>query len=167
MAENRQINQAKPLVISTYLIRCCGGVILTLGTLKLLGTFTPTDEMRTYVGLSNPIFTFVSNGFVFIIAALIEIAVGWFCLTSKSIISGASILLVLCFSLIFYKIALIFVKYEGPCGCLFGINRFIPISTSKQRLIADIISIAILLVSITVLFYARIDSKRHSEVVPQ
>ncbi len=151
--------------VADVCLRLLGLIFLVLGVLKLHGIFYPEDTMWEYLGLSNPILSFLPNRAVLLGAALAEIGVG-ICNVSPKIALDARSSLLLWFSstTLAYKVMLALVKYDGPCGCLFGINRFIPLNTSTQSLISDIIVIVTFLVSLPLLVYAwwskRADSHR-------
>lgn len=133
--------------VSKTFIVLCASALLLLGTLKLLGSFVPTEVDRTYVRLSNPIFPFLSNQTVFFVASLAEIATGWFCMLGRNVLLRSFGLLWFAIGALGYKVLLIFVNYSGPCGCLLGVNRLIPMSPKLQRTVADSMLATIFLVA--------------------
>jgi hypothetical protein len=126
---------------------------LCLGGLKLLGvTFAATAAQQAYLLLPNPIMFFLPNRAVLGVAAVLEICVGVYGLQPKRPVSRrAGLLLWLAAATIFYKMALVVVQYQGPCGCLYGINMLIPLRPDVQRWVADVISLSALLASVSAL----------------
>lgn len=146
-----------------YSLRLMGGVFLMLGILKFLGLNFGTDHVvASYLGFPNPIFGFLTNWTVFAIAACAEIAVGWHALRGNGL-RRASFLLWISSAAVLYKIGLIYVKYRGPCGCLFGINTILPLSTATQRSVSDVILITAFLLSAVTMVYCFL-SARHQPV---
>jgi hypothetical protein len=143
-----------------YIIRLFGLTYFVLGLLKLHGLLFPVDAMVDYLGMPNPILFFFTNQMVLITAAFIEIPVGLFILISKrELRTLAGVLLWITAIAICYKFGLAAVHYKGPCGCLLGINRFLPISTATQKSLSDIILVAALIASLTAMCYAKIVKK--------
>jgi hypothetical protein len=136
-------------------LRLLGLTFLALGILKLHGLFYPETTMSEYLDLSNPIFSFLSNRVVLLGAAIAEICVGAGCLSPNADFRARSgSLLWLSAVTLAYKALLVVAKYEGPCGCLLGLNRFLPLSTSTQNGIADVIVIVTFVVSLALLLAA-------------
>lgn len=137
------------------LVRITGLLYLCLGVLKLHGILFPQETMSEYLSFANPVIFIVSNWSVLCIAATIEVFIGFCAWQNTSLRERSAMLLWLASSMLVYKIALIFVEYKGPCGCLFGINRFIPLATGTQRWIADIVTLYTLLLSASILLFLR------------
>ena len=143
-------------------ILCVFGILYTsLGILKLHGLIFPEDTMREYLRLSNPVIFFLANRTVLGFAALVEILVGMFVLRKgETVFARSGFLLWVTLAATAYRSALAHVHYNGPCGCLLGINRFLPISAKTQRSVADIILVATIVVAMVMLIYARIITAR-------
>lgn len=142
--------------VADVCLRLLGLLFLILGVLKLHGLFYPEATMREYLGLSNPILSFLPNRAVVLGAALAEIGVGMCSISTKIALGARSgLLLWLSFTTLAYKVLLALVKYDGPCGCLLGTNRFLPLSPSTQSLVADVIVLGTLLASLLLLMYAQ------------
>jgi hypothetical protein len=148
-------------------IRLLGLLFLGLGVLKLQAIVFPDIVWAEYLKIRNPIFFFVPNFYVFTLAGAAEVFVGINGLRGGSSLRWrAALLLWLSCATIAYKIALVFVHYKGPCGCLLGINRLLPLSISMQRTIAEALIISSLVVSLSVLIYAAL-SVRQREDCPE
>ena len=106
---------------------------MLLGHLKLLGLL----ERNDFLVLTNAIFAPLTNVTIVGIAGLVEIAVGLVALVSRKQLTGAWLLLWLSCGMMAYKLGLALVGYKGPCGCLLGITRLVPLPTGLQREIAD------------------------------
>lgn len=114
-----------------------GWVFVVLGILKLSGIILADSFNQTYLSLANPVFPVFTNRLVLAVGAMIEVGLGWF-ISRKSQSSFRPLMLVwLCLVILAYRFLLGFVDYEGPCGCLFGINRLLPLSVPLQRALAD------------------------------
>lgn len=136
-------------------VRLLGLIFLALGVLKMHALFYPEGAMREYLGIGNPILSFVPNRIVLLAAAFGEIMVGIYSYSRKStLVMRSGLLLWFSFTALAYKLLLALVQYHGPCGCLLGINRFIPLSIGTQNWLADIIGIAAFLVSLPLFAYA-------------
>jgi hypothetical protein len=151
-------NQTQPgLAYSSAdkLMRLLGALYLSLGVLKVQGLAFPESTLEEYLRLPNPVLFFLSNRAVLGIGALLEVFIGTYGLRSHHTLTArAGLLLWLAGSSILYKIALVFVRYKGPCGCLLGVNRFLPLRMGTQREIADYITIGTLLATLSVLLGA-------------
>jgi len=142
--------------VSDLLIRALSALFLCLGILKLHGIVFPQDTMREYLGIANPIVSFLPNRVVLVVGALVEIVIGTYGLRNSERLSWrAGCLLWLALVMVSYRISLLFVHYTGPCGCLLGVNRFLPIRIGTQRAIADMIIVVSILASIFVLALSR------------
>lgn len=155
MASN--FEEAKPRTsfrLADLLIRVVSLLYLSIGLLKLHGLAFPADTMGVYLGLSNPIVFFLTNRVILAAAALVEVIVGLAGLNLKLPLNlRAGFLFWLCIVAFAYKIGLAIVDYKGPCGCLLGLNRFLPLSVGTQKSLADIILIVTVFVSLAVLIY--------------
>lgn len=122
--------------------RACGLLFLVLGCLKLHGVIIPEETFSSYLALSNPLVFFLSNRAVLSLAGIAEITVGGIVLR-RGIVpqQRAAILLWLSAVTLLYRFLLRFIDYHGPCGCLYGINRVLPLTTNQQRIMADILLI--------------------------
>jgi hypothetical protein len=139
-------------VISDGLIGSLSLILLCLGIAKMLGVIYPADDQQAYLQLPNPIFQIVSNRVVLFGAAACEMCVGMYGLRfDKSPRSRAGLMLWIASATLMYKVSLVFVGYNGPCGCLVGLTRLIPLNPGRQRWIADIIIAATLVISISIL----------------
>jgi hypothetical protein len=152
---NRETNLTIWYRIADAAIRGMGLLFLALGALKFHGIMLARDTWAAYVHLPDAIFSFFPNSTIFTLAALCELVIGMRCLRHGRLAVRASLLLWFAGGAFVYKIGLIFVKYSGPCGCLFGINRFLPLSTSRQRWISDIILVITVIISLAVIVYDR------------
>jgi hypothetical protein len=138
-------------------VRLFSFLFIILGALKLLAVIFPnTVEVDEFLKFNNAIVPFIPNRYALTLAAITELFVGYFGLQRKNPLMIRSILL-LWFSgvLLAYHIGLILIRYRGPCGCLLGINRIIPIRVGTQNSLAQIIMIATLIVSGIITIYAR------------
>jgi hypothetical protein len=108
------------------------------------------------LGLANPIVFFLTNRTVLSLAAAAEIAVGAHALRSITPVSlrAAPLMWLACCALV-YKVGLALVHYKGPCGCLLGINRFLPLRPGAQRWVSDVIVVVAVIVSVAVLILDR------------
>ena len=122
---------------ATGLLRACGLFFLILGLLKIHGVVYPDSEFSAYLALSNPICVFLSNRAVFSVASLTEISVGVYCVRSRYVRYRAAALLWLSACMLLYRFLLGFIKYDGPCGCLYGLHHLLPMTTGMQRELAD------------------------------
>lgn len=142
--------------VSDILIRTLSALFLCLGVLKLHGIVFPQDTLREYLGIANPIVSFLPNRVVLVVGALAEIVVGTYGIRNSERLSWrAGILLWLALVMVAYRISLLFVHYTGPCGCLLGVNRFLPLRIGTQRAIADMIIVVAILACIFVLALSR------------
>lgn len=142
--------------IADAVLRLLGLIFFLLGALKLHGVLFPADTAREYLGLANPILYVLPNRVVLLAAALAELSVGKVVFSAKNSLSARSCLLLwLSGTTLTYKVLLVLVRYHGPCGCLFGVNRFLPLSPAMQRWIADTVVLATIFVSMAVFLYAR------------
>ena len=131
------------------------------GICKALGLLWPTTEgMEEYLRLANPILPFLKNRVIIAAAALAEISVGTYALNNKPNLAGRSGALLWIASMTgAYKIALFYVNYHGPCGCLLGLNKFLPMTPSHQRLMADALLVAIFLIMLPVFVFSRFSNR--------
>ncbi|HEY3760933.1 MAG TPA: hypothetical protein VGN23_04235 [Verrucomicrobiae bacterium] len=130
---------------------------ILLGFLKFLAiVFPKTIEIEDFLKFGNAIFPFIPNAYLLAAAAIVEVLVGWFCLQRKNSLLLRSIF-ILWFSaaVLLYEMGLVMIRYRGPCGCLLGINRIIPIQVSTQNALAQDIIIASFLITSAVMIYAR------------
>jgi ABC-type branched-subunit amino acid transport system permease subunit len=154
-----QTKDPASLVVLDGAVRTIGVLLLALGSFKLLGIIYVKDPLlKSYLTFPNPIFSWESNGAVLTLAALIEIIAGWLALR-RSGFYRAFILLWFASAALLYKIALIYVAYKGPCGCLFGINSILPLSVSTQRTVSDFILAATLVTGLIAVACWRLASR--------
>lgn len=145
-----------PSACADWAVRLFGLVFLGLGLFKFQGILFPQATLREYLGFPNPIVFFLSNRTVLSFAALIELLVGIHSLRPGIAMSTRSgLLLWFAASTLAYKFALGFVHYKGPCGCLLGISRFLPFGANMQQTLASVVVLIALVVSLSVLIYAR------------
>jgi hypothetical protein len=145
--------------LANKLTQSCGLLFLALGILKLHSILFPDVLAGEFLGFSNPIFI-VANRNVLGISTILEIGVGVIALKGgKSLFVRSGLLLWLACSALAYKFALALVHYQGPCGCLLGINRFLPIPISTQNWLSDIILLVTILISLCILIYARLSNE--------
>lgn len=139
-----------PMVFASNVTLGLGVLTAFIGIIKLHGLLFPAPEMREYLRLSNPIFFFLSNRIVLFAAALTEIGVGSFALRSShySLRTRSGLLVWACVIALAYKLGLAVVHYKGPCGCLLGLNRFLPLTIGHQKALADVILISTLVLSL-------------------
>jgi hypothetical protein len=171
MVASRSSSRARAVLgarIVDWAVRVVSLLLLTLGILKLVGVVFPEMEVRPYLGLANPLVPFLPNRSVLTLAAVVEIFVGQHCLRSQPLSERSALLLWFAAGVFFYKGLLAFVRYHSPCGCLVGINRFIPLDPDSQRTIADLITVVAALVAATALAYTRwgdVERGRASSIV--
>lgn len=145
----REISHTALYTVILAIVRCLGVTYLCLGILKLHGLLFPQEVMQAYLSVSNPIIPFLANQTVLMVAAAAEILVGLYVLFSRNSLSAScGLLLWLCAITMCYKLILVIVHYQGPCGCLLGIDRFLPIPIATQKLVSDIILLASLVISL-------------------
>lgn len=126
-------------LVSGGIIRFFALIYFVLGILKLHGILSPQEVMIEYLRLPNPIFSFLTNEMVLGFASALELFTGGYVLFSKNTnLFRSSMLLWLACITLFYKASLVVVHYKGPCGCLLGISRLLPISVSLQRSLSDL-----------------------------
>lgn len=146
------------------LIRLLGLFFLGLGVLELHAILFPDTVAAEYLKIRNPIVFFVPNFYVLTLAGAVEVFVGFNGLRGgNSLRWRAGLLLWLSCATIAYKVALIFVRYKGPCGCLLGINRFLPLSPSTQGTIADSLILSSFVISLLVLIYTALSLRRRKD----
>jgi len=134
---------------SSIVILFFAGMLLLLGQLKIFGLL----EKNPYFSLSNPVFPFLSNGLVTFLAAAVEIGIGLWIISTLRYIVGAWLILWLSSGLFLYKLALGLIKYEGPCGCLLGLTRLIPMTPQRQRFVASELAAAMFVSSLLILLH--------------
>ncbi len=103
--------------------RSLGICFLTVGFLKLMALSRVDVVYGTMLSAPNPIFGFWSNRGVLFLAAVTEIWVGVLaCLKGPPLgIRAGALLWFACVSL-FYQFLLVWVRYDGPCGCSYGLH---------------------------------------------
>ena len=115
-------------VVAEQMIRLLALLYLCIGILKLHSLFFPQTVMAQYLRMPNPIFVYLTNHTILMLAAVAEIAVGVYASVSRdSLLWRSAAMLWLTAAAFAYKLCLAAVHYTGPCGCLLGINRFLPI----------------------------------------
>lgn len=125
-----------------YVVGVLGFIFFVLGTMKLHGLFFSDGHYSVYLTLSNPVFPFISNRVVLGSAALLEIWVGYMLIAGKGRpFRGGGLLLWMCVVILAYRFLLRFIDYQGPCGCLFGINILLPLDEMQQRTLSDFVVI--------------------------
>lgn len=134
-------------ILDRVLVRASGAFLLLLGNLKLVGLM----ERDAFLALPHAIFAPLTNVTVVGLAGVTEIAVGVLVLVCRKPVAGAWLLLWLCTGMLAYKVGLALVGYNGPCGCLVGLNRLIPLPTAVQQEVADYLGLGILGVSLWVI----------------
>jgi hypothetical protein len=139
---------------SECVVRLLGVLFTLLGAAKLHGVILATDADSAFLDLQNPIVPLLANRSVMTVAALAEIVVGVCALSTRPVALRAGLLLWLAISTLAYKVALAAIKYRGPCGCLLGVNRFIPLKPSTQQWLAEWIVLAAVILSSAVLLYS-------------
>jgi hypothetical protein len=142
-----------------FAIRLLGLLFCLIGVLKLHTLIFPDTALKEYLALPNPLFI-IPNKYLLLVAALVEIIVGF--VTFRCLLTPKRIaLLILWFSLaaLAYKVSLALVHYEGPCGCLLGIHKLIPVSMKMQKWFTDILLLFSILVSILVIIECRLQTK--------
>lgn len=102
------------------------------------GLLTTPARLNGWLDHSNPLFPFVTNRGVLFLVAWTEVLVGlvaWAKRLPLVIRAGA----LLCFAcvLIGYQFLLVWVRYDGPCGCTFGINPGVPVPPLVQQILRD------------------------------
>lgn len=123
-----------------YVVGVLGFIFFVLGAIKLHGVSFSDGHYSVYLALSNPLFPFVSNRVVLGGAALLEIGVGYMLITGKGRpFRGGVVLLWMCVVILAYRFLLRFIDYQGPCGCLFGINNLLPLDEMQQRTLSDFV----------------------------
>lgn len=135
--------------LSNIVILFFAGLLVLLGQLKIFGLL----EKNPYFSLSNPLFPFLPNGLVTFFAAAVEMGIGIWIISTLRYIMGAWLILWLSSGLFLYKLALALIKYEGPCGCLIGLTRIIPMTPQRQRLIASDLVAAMFVSSLLILLH--------------
>jgi len=137
---DERTDQPPSFAIIRGVCRLFGLLLLALGTLKLLDLMFPSPKLLEYLSLANPILSLFSNRSVLFAASFVEICVGCYLLTSRQHVAiHSGLLLWLVVVALCYRIGLAAVHYKGPCGCLLGINRFMPLSTATQTVLAEVI----------------------------
>ena len=135
-------------------VRLLGFIFVCLGALKLQGILFPEGAVMEYLGLTNPIVFFLSNRTVLSLAAIVEVIIGIVAVRGQRPVSiRAGMLLWLALATLAYKTGLTLVHYHGPCGCLLGINRFLPLRAGTQRWVADFIILFTIIAASWVLIY--------------
>ena len=152
---NKEANPAKNPRLAEVGIRGISLLFLLLGLLKLHGVMMAQGTFATFLQLPNPIVSFVSNGSVVSLAAVAEILIGYRGLRAGSLTFRGSLLLWFVGGALLYKVALIYVNYRGPCGCLFGINKILPLSAGQQRSLSDLILFLTAVIASTAILYDR------------
>lgn len=149
--------KTKGFFVADSLIRVLCLLFFLLGILKFHGLMFPSEAMREYLSLANPLLFFFSNRWVLYATALIEIVIGVCGLGGKDVSLTYRTGLLLWFTIVAtaYKLSLILMHYQGPCGCLLGINKFLPMSTTAQRSLTNTLLVVTALASIFVLLYLR------------
>ncbi len=137
-------------LLDRVLVRTLGGVLLALGNLKLVGLM----ERDGFLVLPNPIFAPLTNAVVVGLAGVAEIVVGVLALGVRKPVAGGWLLLWLGTSVLAYRAGLALVGYKGPCGCLVGLNRVVPLPTAVQQELADYVVLAMLAASTWVIVRA-------------
>jgi len=141
-------------------MRGIGFLYLILGILKVHGLLFPTVAMEQYLTLSNPVLFILKNSIVFYFVAVAEIIIGGYLAIARKSPFKYGLLFWMLGMAFCYKICLIIVDYNGPCGCLLGIDHFLPISSSLQNTISDIILLATLAFTLSsLIFEYRLKSK--------
>lgn len=141
-------------------MKVLGIILLVLGILKFHGLLFERDAYTaSYLSFHNPFFGFLTNRPVLAIAASLEIFVGWHVLCHRGLFT-ASLLLWFSGLVVLYKVGLASIQYHGPCGCLFGVNTFLPFTAHEQRTISEFIIIATFVISaISVAWWLFLDKK--------
>lgn len=146
-----------------WLLKPMGTAYLVLGALKLHGILSPDELTLDFLSASNPVIFMLSNRAVLALAAIAEMVVGWYVVRDRPRVTQATALLWLAGASLAYKVALVIVNYQGPCGCLLGINRFVPVSSGTQRSVADGILVLTCVICISLLVTSRLSRRSASE----
>lgn len=141
----------------SHTIRLFGVIYVALGLLKLHNLSFPRDVTLEYLHLANPIFPVATNQVILMFAGVVELIAGFFLVFFKGPLKTVSYTLLWLVGITFaYKIGLLIIQYKGPCGCMLGINKLLPISMATQKWLSDIILIAALITSVVSLLYAKV-----------
>jgi hypothetical protein len=152
---------ASGLMCGAGLVLCCVGV------LKFHGLLFPEGAMKEYLHVSNPIFFFLPNIWVLALAAVLETYVGLLAMRrGYPAPTRAALVLWLSLATVAYRAGLALVRYHGPCGCLFGINRFLPLSLHTQDLLATILLPTLIVASASVIVSAWVSGKCRGDREP-
>jgi hypothetical protein len=138
-------------------MRVTGLVLCCLGLLKFHGLLFPDLMATEYLRVANPIFFVLPNRWVLALAAVLETYVGLLAMKAGYPVSlRAGLVLWLSLATVAYKAGLVLVRYEGPCGCLLGFNRFLPMTMRTQKLVITILLPALIILSSSILIYDRL-----------
>jgi len=120
------------------ILRVLAGLFFFLGLMKMHGLLTTPARFSEWLDHANPLFPFVSNRGVLFVAAWLEMLVGGLAWSRRfPLVIRARALLWFACVLIGYQFLLVWVRYDGPCGCTFGINQQIPIPPVVQQILKD------------------------------
>jgi hypothetical protein len=147
-------------VICDVTMRGFGLLFCLLGLLKLHGLAFPDMVGQSYLLLPNALFSFISNRTVVAAAAAMELAIGFYCLKDKPLIGKAGFMSWFVVCSLAYRYSLRLINYTGPCGCLLGVNRFLPMTIKTQRILADYILGAAAAACVGVLLVAILSGRR-------
>lgn len=118
----------------SYFILFSGMLLLLTGIAKLIAA--SGNSMLLYA--PDPILR-VPFRLIFLIAGLIEIAVALFCFISKSGVFKIILLAWISTNFSIYRIGLILINYQKPCGCLGSMTDILHISPAVADLTTKII----------------------------
>lgn len=150
-----------------YLQKIFIATVLCIITVAVLLKIYSMFKMREIFLTPDPVFVFLPNGIVSVVAIGFESWIAYKIIKSKSCAAKAGMIVYMCIVFIAYKIGLAISGYKVSCGCFGGKENAYMIFISAQKLIniSDVLLVVMLLPSLLCLVVCKEKSCRNNVAI--